>query len=270
MLTATVTPPTPLPYPVLKCIPSSFTSDRFSSRPTARSPPWACCWRWCLAQRTARIASVDPARLWNLCILSLFAALAAARLLLVVSQLERAATASRVAARPGHGASSAAGRRRRAGGRRLRRLVRAPRQTAASAPRPMRWPRRSLSAWPLSSWARLLAGSGYGTRSRPRRALGGHLHQPLAAIWSGTPARRSSASGAGLCGAGVSCAGRPALRLAAPRAPHRRRGRPVPDGPGLAIYLTEMWRDPEGRGSLLHGALDGPQIAAVLLVLAGR
>ena len=34
-------------------------------------------------------------------------------------------------------------------------------------------------------------------------------------------------------------------------------------GSGVAIYFTEMWRDPAGRGSLLQGALDGPQIAAV-------
>jgi hypothetical protein len=40
-------------------------------------------------------------------------------------------------------------------------------------------------------------------------------------------------------------------------------------GSGLAIYITELWRDPAGRGSLLHGALDGPQMAAVLLVIAG-
>ncbi len=40
-------------------------------------------------------------------------------------------------------------------------------------------------------------------------------------------------------------------------------------GAGVAIYMTELWRDPEGRGSLLHGAIDGPQIAAVLLVLLG-
>lgn len=40
-------------------------------------------------------------------------------------------------------------------------------------------------------------------------------------------------------------------------------------GAGIAIYITEFWRDPEGRGSLLKGALDGPQIAAILLVLAG-
>ena len=38
-----------------------------------------------LTQRTARIVHVDPAKVWNLCILSLFAALAAARLLLVAA-----------------------------------------------------------------------------------------------------------------------------------------------------------------------------------------
>jgi phosphatidylglycerol:prolipoprotein diacylglycerol transferase len=45
-------------------------------------------------------------------------------------------------------------------------------------------------------------------------------------------------------------------------------------GAGVAIYLTEIWRDWTGRemfgpGSLLRGFIDGPQIAAVLLVLAG-
>jgi hypothetical protein len=40
-------------------------------------------------------------------------------------------------------------------------------------------------------------------------------------------------------------------------------------GTGVAVYITELWRDPEGRGVLLGGALDGPQIAAILLVLAG-
>ncbi len=40
-------------------------------------------------------------------------------------------------------------------------------------------------------------------------------------------------------------------------------------GAGMTIYFTEFWRDPEGRGSLLHGAIDSPQIAAVAMVLAG-
>jgi hypothetical protein len=37
---------------------------------------------------------------------------------------------------------------------------------------------------------------------------------------------------------------------------------------GTAIYITEFWRDHEGRGSLFQGALDLPQMAAVALVLA--
>jgi phosphatidylglycerol:prolipoprotein diacylglycerol transferase len=40
-------------------------------------------------------------------------------------------------------------------------------------------------------------------------------------------------------------------------------------GAGVTIYLTEIWRDWVGRGSLFHGVIDGPQIAAVFLVLAG-
>jgi phosphatidylglycerol:prolipoprotein diacylglycerol transferase len=40
-------------------------------------------------------------------------------------------------------------------------------------------------------------------------------------------------------------------------------------GTGVAVYITELWRDTEGRGELLNGALDGPQIGAIVLVLAG-
>jgi phosphatidylglycerol:prolipoprotein diacylglycerol transferase len=40
-------------------------------------------------------------------------------------------------------------------------------------------------------------------------------------------------------------------------------------GTGVAVYITELWRDTEGRGALLGGALDGPQAAAILMVLAG-
>jgi phosphatidylglycerol:prolipoprotein diacylglycerol transferase len=40
-------------------------------------------------------------------------------------------------------------------------------------------------------------------------------------------------------------------------------------GAGVAIYFTELWRDPEGRGTIFKGAIDGPQIVAVAMVLAG-
>ena len=40
-------------------------------------------------------------------------------------------------------------------------------------------------------------------------------------------------------------------------------------GAGVVLFVTEFWRDAEGRGALLGGALDGPQMAAFFLVLAG-
>jgi phosphatidylglycerol:prolipoprotein diacylglycerol transferase len=38
---------------------------------------------------------------------------------------------------------------------------------------------------------------------------------------------------------------------------------------GVAIYITEFWREPEGRGPIFGGAIDGPQVAAVLMVISG-
>jgi hypothetical protein len=40
-------------------------------------------------------------------------------------------------------------------------------------------------------------------------------------------------------------------------------------GAGVVIFITEFWRDSEGRGALFGGALNGPQCAAILLVVAG-
>jgi phosphatidylglycerol:prolipoprotein diacylglycerol transferase len=40
-------------------------------------------------------------------------------------------------------------------------------------------------------------------------------------------------------------------------------------GTGVVVYAAELVRDTDGRGAMLHGALDGPQAAAILLVLAG-
>jgi len=40
-------------------------------------------------------------------------------------------------------------------------------------------------------------------------------------------------------------------------------------GAGVAVYITELWRDSEGRGAMLNGALDGPQLGAIAMVLAG-
>jgi hypothetical protein len=40
-------------------------------------------------------------------------------------------------------------------------------------------------------------------------------------------------------------------------------------GSGVIVFITEMWRDPEGRGVMLNGALDGPQVAGIAMVLGG-
>jgi len=40
-------------------------------------------------------------------------------------------------------------------------------------------------------------------------------------------------------------------------------------GTGVITFITELWRDPEGRGVILNGAIDGPQIAATAFVLCG-
>jgi len=221
-----------------------------------------------LTQRTAHIVRVDAGKVWNLCILSLFAALAATRLLLV------AANWSVLRSHPAwvlglaivhHPLLAGAGALAGAG-------------CAAWYTHHSKLPFRATAdalAPPLAvglafeQLGALAAGSGYGTDAAPNVGWAATYSNPLAAIWSGTPLgvplhpvqayaalaflalaillwvwlplerRRGDAAGLGLMGAGV------------------------------AIYLTEIWRDWEGRGSLLHGAIDGPQIAAVFLVLAG-
>jgi hypothetical protein len=40
-------------------------------------------------------------------------------------------------------------------------------------------------------------------------------------------------------------------------------------GSGIVIYITEFWRDWEGRGDLFHGVIDGPQAISIFLVIAG-
>ena len=221
-----------------------------------------------LAQRTARIVRVDPARVWNLCILSLFAALAAARLLLI------AANWSALRSHPawllglamvhhpllaGVGALAGAG-------------------CAAWYAHWGKLPLRATAdalAPPLGlglafeQMGALFSGSGYGTDAGPGVPWAVTYTHPLAAIWSGAPL------------------GIPLHPVQAYAAlsflvlaillqvwlPLERRQGDVAGlwlmGTGVAIYITELWRDPEGRGSLLQGAIDGPQIAAVLLVLAG-
>jgi phosphatidylglycerol:prolipoprotein diacylglycerol transferase len=219
-----------------------------------------------LAQRTARTAGVNTAQVWNLCVLALFAARAGQRLLLVAmnwSDLRHHPAWMLGLAMIHHPLLAAAGA--------LAGL--------ASAAIYARWQRMPLAATadalaaPLAlglaceQLGALLAGSGYGTSTTVRWAV--TYTDVLAARWSGTPL------------------GIPLhpVQLYAALAfltlsvflliwlPVRRQQGDVAGlwlaGTGVAVYMTELGRDTEGRGTLLKGALDGPQAVAIFFVLAG-
>ena len=219
-----------------------------------------------LAQRTARIAGVNPAQVWNLCVVGVFAALVGERLLLVAmnwSDLRRHPAWLFAVAMIHHPMLAAAGALAGFG-------------SAAVYARWQRMPLASTAdalAAPLAlglafeQFGALLAGSGYGTETGVRWAV--TYWNALAARWSGTPL------------------GIPLHPVQAYEAlafltlsvfllvclPVRRQQGDVAGlwlvGAGVAIYITELWRDTEGRGALFGGALDGPQAAAILFVLAG-
>jgi phosphatidylglycerol:prolipoprotein diacylglycerol transferase len=220
-----------------------------------------------LALRTARIVGVDAGKVWNLSILSLFAALAATRLLLV------AANWSALRSHPAwlfglamvhhpllalEGALAGAG-------------------CAAWYARHSKLPFRATAdalAPPLAAGlafeqlGALAAGSGYGVDASPSVGWAVTYTNPLAAIWSGTPLGvplHPVQAYAALAFLAL------AILLWVWLPLERRRGDVAGlwlMGAGVAIYLTEIWRDWEGRGSLFHGAIDGPQIASVFLVVA--
>jgi len=221
-----------------------------------------------LALRTARMAGVEAGRVWNLCILSLFAALAAARLLLVIVNW------SALRLHPGwllelamvhHPLLAVTGALAGAGcALWYARHSKLPLEATADA----LFPPLALGL-AFEQMGALASGTGYGVEA------GSGLHwavtytDPLAAIWSGAPLGvplHPVQAYAALAFLAL------ALLLLVWLPAERRKGDVAGlglMGAGTAIYITELWRDPEGRGSVLHGALDGPQIAAVLLVIAG-
>jgi phosphatidylglycerol:prolipoprotein diacylglycerol transferase len=219
-----------------------------------------------LAQRTARIAGVNPAEVWNLCVVALFAALIGSRLLLIAANwrdLSRHPSWMLGLGMVHHPLVGAAGAPAGAVAAfafvQWQRLPLWNTADALSAPLALGLAFEQIGA--------LLAGSGYGTPSGARWTV--TYSSAEAAQWSGTPLgipvhpvqayaalafftiavflllwlplRRQAGDAAGLC-------------LMAT---------------GFAIFIAELWRDTEGRGSFLGGALDGPQIAAIAMVLAG-
>ena len=223
-----------------------------------------------LAQRTARIAGLNAGQVWNLCILSLFAALLTQRLLLVavnLGDLRRHPQWMLALAMIHHPLLAAAGALAGVGFALLyahrKRLSLGTTADALAAPLALGLAFEQLGA--------LLAGSGYGldagTGIAARWAV--TYADPLAARWSGTPLGiplHPVQAYAALAFLALSI-------LLLVWLPKRRQTGDVAGlwllGTGVIVYITELWRDSEGRGAMLGGALDGPQATAILMVLAG-
>lgn len=219
-----------------------------------------------LAQRTARIAGVDAGHVWNLCVVALFAALLGQRLLLVAlnwSELRSHPSWLFGLGMVHHPLLGAAGALAGVGSAvlyaRWKRLPLGTTADALAAPLALGLAFEQLGA--------LLAGSGFGTETAVRWAL--IYTNPLAARWSGTPL------GVPLhpVQAYLALAFLALTALLLVGLPARRQQGDIAGlfllGVGAAVFITEFLRDPEGRGSILRGALDGPQAVAVLLVVAG-
>jgi len=222
-----------------------------------------------LAQRTARAVGIDTGKLWNLCVVALFAALIGSRLLLVIlnfADLRSHPMWMLGLAMIHHPLLAASGALIAAVAAilfgRWQRLPLWSTADALAAPVALGLAFEQLGA--------LLAGSGYGVEARGIAVHWAVTYtQILAARWSGAPL--------GIPVHPVQAYSALAFLILSilllfwlPR--RRQQGDNfglLLLGAGVAVFITEFWRDPEGRGALLGGALNGPQAAAVVLVVAG-
>ncbi len=219
-----------------------------------------------LCLRTARIAGLMPAQLWNLSIMALFVALAGSRLLLIainwtvlrshpawflgLAMIHHPLIAVIAASLALLTAFIYALR------------VRLPILDAADA----------LAApvalgLAFEQFGSLLAGSGFGIETSERWSV--VYTSPIAARWSGVPLGVPLHPVQLYAALGFLTL---ALAMLVWLPSRSQRG----DIAGLAlvaasiiIFFTELLRDPAGRGSFLQGAFNGPQIGAILLLLAG-
>lgn len=221
-----------------------------------------------LAQRTARLAGVSPAHAWNLCVAAMFSGLIGERLVLVAvnwSAIERHPSWALELAMVHHPLLTAAGFAAGALAAgvyiRLRHVRFLAAADALAAPLAL--------GLAFEQFGALLAGSGYGVEASPKLPWAVTYTSALAARWSGTPLGiplhpvQAYAALAFLALAVFIFLWMPALQQSGDAAGVCLLG------VGAIVFLTELWRDPEGRGLMANGAVDAPQIAAVLLVLAG-
>ena len=221
-----------------------------------------------LAQRTARMAGAPAGHIWNLCVVAVCAALAGERLLLVAanwSTLRQHPAWTLGLAMIHHPLLAAAGSLAAlacaAWYARSHRMPLADTADALAPPLALGLAFEQLGA--------LLAGSGYGLEASPKLPWAVTYTSPFAALWSGTPLGVPLHPVQAYAALGFLTL---SIFLLVGLPARRQRGDIAGLwllGAGAIVYLTELWRDPQGRGLVLHGALDGPQIAAVLMVLAG-
>jgi phosphatidylglycerol---prolipoprotein diacylglyceryl transferase len=219
-----------------------------------------------LAQRTARIADVVPAQVWNLCVAALFAALVGSRIVLLAinwHDVKEHPLWMLGLATIHHPLLVAAGAT--LGG--LTALVYA------------RWHRLPLLntadtlAAPITlgiaceQLGALLAGSAFGTDTKVRWAV--TYTNPLAARWSGAPLGVPVHPVQAYAAIAFLSLALLLLVILPARRQHGDVAGVALMGAGVTVFVTEFWRDWEGRGALLRGALDGPQVAAIVMVLGG-
>ena len=219
-----------------------------------------------LAQRTARMVGIDPNHVWNLSILALFTALVGSRILLVLVNWNTLRTHPLWVlglAMIHHPTLAAVGAVLALAAA----ILYARKQKLPSAATADVLASPLALGLALEQTGALLAGSGFGSEtSVPWAVL---YTSPLAARWSGAPLGipvHPVQAYAALAFLTLSIC----LLL---WLPNRHQQGDVAGlgliGMGVAVYFTEFWRDPEGRGFLFNGFLNAPQAAAIVFVIIG-
>ena len=219
--------------------------------------------------RTAGLESrLDSRHLWNILVLGVFSALVVSRLFLIVLNLSDLRHHPRwllAIAIVHHPLLAAVGLLGAAVAAvvylRWARLPALPVLDALTAPLAVATAFEQVGA--------LLAGSGYGSDSTAPWAV--TYSSEMAARWSGTPlgvALHPVQAYAALASVAIAALALLLARFLPARRPGDIAG-PCLIAAGVALFLTENFRDWEGRGVLFHGYADAPQLAAIALVLVG-